>query len=150
MTKTSRYFIKTSFLCFGLGMIAGLWQYGHKVYGWFAPVTLPMAHTHIILIGGMMNMIIGVATWFFPRTKKGYKYYDPQFMWTLYWILTFATLSRFAVEILGGFKLLNAFFIVGFWASVLQMVTLVFIFFQLWDRVRPKGSQLRELKGEIF
>jgi hypothetical protein len=131
-------------------MVAGLWQYGHKVYGWLAPVTLSMAHTHIILIGGMMNMIIGVATWFFPRTKKGYKFYYPQFMWTLYWILTFATLSRFTVEILGGFKLLNAFFIVGFWASVLQMVTLVFIFFQLWDRVRPKGSQLRELKGEIF
>ncbi|MDP6533389.1 MAG: hypothetical protein QGH89_06145, partial [Candidatus Marinimicrobia bacterium] len=146
----SRYFIKTSFLCFGLGMMSGIWQYGHYVYEWAAPHTLTMAHTHIILIGGMVNMIIGVATWFFPRTKKGYKFYDPQFMWTLYWILTVSTLSRFAVEILGGFKLLNAFFIMGFWASVLQMVTLVFIFFQLWDRVRPKGSHIRELQGEIF
>ena len=150
MTKTSRYFIKTSFLCFGLGMMSGLWQYGYYVYGWTAPHTLTMAHTHIILIGGVMNMIIGVATWFFPRSKKGYKYYNPQLMWTLYWILTATTLSRFFVEILGGFKLLNAFITVGFWVSVLQLITLVFIFFQLWDRVRSKGSYIRELDGETF
>ncbi|SVA32192.1 uncharacterized protein METZ01_LOCUS85046, partial [marine metagenome] len=37
MTKTSRYFIKTSFLCFGLGMMSGIWQYGHYVYDWAAP-----------------------------------------------------------------------------------------------------------------
>ncbi len=150
MTKTSRYFIKTSFLCFGLGMGTGLWQYGHHVYGWPAPTTLTMAHRHIILIGGVMNMIIGVATWFFPRSKKGYRYYNPKFMWTLYWILTAATLGRFLVEILGGFKLMTGLFITGFWASVLQMVTLVLIFFQLWDRVRSKGSHMREVQGEIF
>jgi hypothetical protein len=150
MTKTSRYFIKTSFLCFGLGMMSGIWQYGHYVYDWTAPHTLIMAHTHIILIGGVMNMIIGVATWFFPRSKKGYRFYNPQFMWSLYWVLSFATIGRFVVEILAGYQQNRELLIIGFWTSVLQMTVLAIIFFQLWDRVRPKGSNIREAMGETF
>ena len=150
MTKTSRYFIKTSFLCFGLGMMSGIWQYGHYVYDWTAPDTLIMAHTHIILIGGVMNMIIGVATWFFPRSKKGYQFYNPQFMWSLYWVLSFATIGRFVVEILAGYQQVPVLLIIGFWTSVLQMTVLAIIFFQLWDRVRSKGSYIREATGETF
>ena len=150
MTKTSRYFIKTSFLCFGLGMMSGIWQYGHYVYDWAASDTLIMAHTHIILIGGVMNMIIGVATWFFPRSKKGYRFYNPQFMWSLYWVLSFATIGRFVVEILAGYQQNRELLIIGFWTSVLQMTVLAIIFFQLWDRVRPKGSNIREAMGETF
>ena len=150
MTKTSRYFIKTSFLCFGLGMMSGIWQYGHYVYDWAAPDTLIMAHTHIILIGGVMNMIIGVATWFFPRSKKGYRFYNPQFMWSLYWVLSFATIGRFVVEILAGYQQVPVLLIIGFWTSVLQMTVLAIIFFQLWDRVRSKGSYIREATGETF
>jgi hypothetical protein len=150
MTRTSRYFIKTSFLCFGLGIATGFWQYGHFVFDWSAPSTLIMAHTHIILIGGMMNMIIGVATWFFPRSKKGYRYYNPKFMWFLYWILNFSIFTRFIVEILSGYRTLNILFIVGFWISFIQMISLGFIFFQLWDRVRSKGSNIREQLGKLF
>ena len=150
MTKTSRYFIKTSFLFFGLGMMSGIWKYGHYVYDWTAPDTLIMAHTHIILIGGVMNMIIGVATWFFPRSKKGYQFYNPQFMWSLYWVLSFATIGRFIVEILADYQPNREILIIGFWTSVLQMTVLTIIFFQLWDRVRPKGSYIREVTGETF
>ena len=150
MTKTSRYFIKTSFLCFGLGMMSGIWQYGHYVYDWAASDTLIMAHTHIILIGGVMNMIIGVATWFFPRSKKGYRFYNPQFMWSLYWVLSFATIGRFVVEILAGYQQNRELLIIGFWTSVLQMTVLAIIFFHLWDRVRSKGSYIREATGETF
>jgi len=150
MTRTSRYFIKTSFLCFGLGIATGFWQYGHFVFDWSAPSTLIMAHTHIILIGGMMNMIIGVATWFFPRSKKGYKYYNPKFMWALYWVLAMATIGRFFAELFAGYQADRTLLVMAFWASVLQMVSLCFIFLQLWDRVRSKGSNIREQLGESF
>ena len=150
MTKTSCYFIKTAFLCFGLGMASGLWQYGHYVFNWFVPTTLIMAHTHIILIGGIMNMIIGVAIWFFPRTKKGYRYYNPNLIWTLFWLLNFSTMFRFIIEILSGFSMFSHYNSVGLWFSIFQVVGLVTIFFQLWDRVRTKGSNIREARGESF
>ena len=150
MTSTSRYFIKTSFIFFILGIICGLWQYGHYVFQWSAPNTLIMAHTHIILVGGVMNMIIGVSTWFFPRSKKGYRFYDPQLMWILYWLLLFATLGRFYFEILAGYQINRDMLIPGFWAALLQIVTLFIIFFQLWDRIRSKGSNIREARGQAF
>jgi hypothetical protein len=109
-----------------------------------------MAHTHIILIGGMVNMIIGVASWVFPRSKKGYRFYNPRFMWLLYWILTFATLGRFGVEIAAGYVPHQALLKTGFFASILQVSVLAGIFFQLWDRVVTKGSHIREALGETF
>jgi len=130
--------------------MSGIWQYGHYVYVWAAPDTLIMAHTHIIFLGGVMNMIIGFATWFFPRSKKGYQFYNPQLMWSLYWVLSLATIGRFIVEILAGYQQNKELLIIGFWTSVLQMIVLSIIFFQLWDRVVTKGSHLRETLGETF
>jgi len=95
-------------------------------------------------------MIIGVASWFFPRSKKGYRFYNPRFMWLLYWILTFATLGRFGVEIAAGYVPHQALLKTGFFASILQVSVLAGIFFQLWDRVVTKGSHIREALGETF
>jgi len=150
MISISRYFIKTSILCFGLGMSCGIWQYGHYAFGWEAPDTITMAHSHVILIGGMVNMIIGVAVWLFPRSKKGYRFYDPKIIWITYLILTLSTITRFCVELLAGITLNHSWLIIGFWTSVLQMTVLAIIFFQLWDRVRSKGSYIREATGETF
>jgi len=86
----------------------------------------------------------------FPRSKKGYRFYNPRFMWLLYWILTFATLGRFGVEIAAGYVPHQALLKTGFFASILQVSVLAGIFFQLWDRVVTKGSHIREALGETF
>lgn len=150
MTTTSRYFIKTSFLFMVLGMVCGVWQYGHIVFNWYSPGTLSFAHAHIMLIGGMMNMIIGVACWFFPRSKRGYRVYNPKVMWISYWSLTLSTLGRFCIELYSGITLNNELLQTAFFISIIQIGTLGIIFQQLWDRVVSKGSLIRESKGEAF
>jgi len=150
MITISRYFIKTSFLFMIMGMLCGVWQYGHIAFNWRAPSTLPMAHAHIILIGGIINMIIGVACWFFPRTKKGYRFYNPKIMWRLYWLINISTFGRFCIELLSGFMSNNIFLKIGFWFSIIQIGTLGIIFAQLWERVVSKGSFIRESTGETF
>ena len=70
MFTTARYFIKTSFVFFAVGLTAGLYLYGAKIFGWFVPTTLASAHTHVLLVGGVLMMILGVAVWFFPRPPK--------------------------------------------------------------------------------
>jgi heme/copper-type cytochrome/quinol oxidase subunit 1 len=37
------------------------------------------AHTHAILVGFVMMMILGVALWLFPRAERGEQQYDPRF-----------------------------------------------------------------------
>jgi uncharacterized protein involved in response to NO len=150
MISISRYFIKTSILCFSLGMSCGIWQYGHHAFGWETPYTITMAHSHVILIGGMVNMIIGVAVWLFPRSKKGYKFYDPNIIWATYLILTASTITRFCAELLAGITMNQSWLVIGFWTSTIQLITLAVIFSQLWDRVRSKGSYIREAAGETF
>ncbi len=150
MISLSRYFIKTSILFFGLGMVSGIWQYGQYAFNWNVPGTIRLAHSHVILIGGMVNMIIGVAVWLFPRTKKGYKFYDPKIIWVSYLALTTSTIARFSAELLAGITTKQSWLVVGFWTSLIQLITLAIIFFQLWDRIVPKGSYHRENLGEQF
>lgn len=150
MFTTARYFVKTSFAFFILGLLSGLYIYGSRVFGWILPFTLIQAHSHLLLMGGMFMMILGVAVWFFPRPKKDEKRYDPQTVRAAYWIYTLSTLLRFIVEVLQGVYPQSLAADIGFWSSVMQIIAAILIIYNLWGRIRPVGSQIRELRGEKF
>lgn len=150
MFTSVRYFIKTSFAFFILGMLSGLYIYAAGVFGWPMPFNLIQAHTHVLLMGGMFMMILGVATWFFPRPTKDDKKYNPEVIRAGYWIFTFSTLFRFVAEVFQGFYprgLADSF---GFWSACLQIMAAVAIIYSIWGRIRPTGSKLREERGEKF
>lgn len=150
MFSTVRYFIKTSFAFFILGFLSGLYLYAAKIFGWPFPATLITAHTHIILVGGMMMMILGVAVWFFPRPGKEDVKYDPDRVWKFYWIFSISTAGRFLLEIAMGIWSRHGLEVIGFAFSALQVVGMIGLIYSLWDRVRPVGSQIREEAGQKF
>lgn len=150
MFTTARYFIKTSFVFFAVGLGAGLYIYAANLFGWFVPTTLVSAHTHILLVGGVLMMILGVAVWFFPRPPKDNPKYNPTLVLMFYGLFTLATSLRFILEVLAGIYVLKAFFLGGFLASIFQVVAIVGLIYQIWGRIRPVGSQVREKKGERF
>ena len=150
MFTTARNFIKTSFAFFILGIVSGLYIYGAKIFGWALPYTLIQAHYHVLLMGGMLMMILGVAIWFFPRARKDDKNYNPDVVRVSYWIYTSATMSRFVAEIFQGYNVRGLADMFGFWSSVVQVLAVMTIIFSIWGRIRPVGSQIREQKGEKF
>ncbi|MCF7801114.1 MAG: DUF2871 family protein [Candidatus Marinimicrobia bacterium] len=150
MFSTVRYFIKTSFVFFIIGFLAGLYMYGAKTFGWPYTMTLVTAHTHVLLVGGMMMMILGVAVWFFPRPKKEDTKYDPDRVQKFYWIFTISTLGRFVFEIFMGIWQDDWIRVTAFALSALQVIGMIGLIYSVWDRVRPVGSQIREKKGEKF
>jgi len=150
MFTNARYFIKTAFAFFILGLLSGLYIYGARAFGWSIPFTLIQAHTHILLMGGVFMMILGVAVWFFPRAKKDDKRYNPDVIRISYYVFTLATLVRFVAEILQGFYPQGWASQMGFWCSVLQVVASITLVYSLWGRIRPVGSQIREKQGEKF
>lgn len=150
MHSTARYFIKTAFFFFILGLLAGLYLYAAQVFGWLAPPTLVVAHTHVLLMGGMLMMILGVAVWFFPRPTKDDTKYKPRVILWLYWLFTASTLLRFGAEVISGFPGYQGLRMAGFIMSVLQVGATVGLVYSIWGRIRPVGSQLREKKGEAF
>lgn len=108
------------------------------------------AHTHAILVGFVMMMILGVALWLFPRAERGEQQYDPRLAATAYWLLTIGTGGRVAGELARGYSAalwLRAVVVVG---GLAQFAGIALFFFTMWPRIRSAGSHIREAKGEKF
>jgi len=74
MFTTVRYFVKTSILNLLLGLFSGLHMLFSKyIFKSGFGAGMITAHTHIILVGFVIMMIMGVALWFFPRAEKKIK-----------------------------------------------------------------------------
>ena len=52
------------------------------------------AHTHAILVGFVMMMILGVALWLFPRPAKDDTRYSPRAANAAYWLVACGTAGR--------------------------------------------------------
>ena len=152
MFSTVRYFIKTSITFLVLGILTGLYMVIARYYfNTWAPPDLVSAHTHIILVGAVMMMIMGVALWFFPRPEKDDKLYKPNLILAAYFIITFSTALRFIFQIVSSFVQLNE--IIKFLlllSSVSQVLGIIIFFVSIWGRIRSVGSHIREAKGEKF
>ena len=146
-----RRFIKTGIVFLALGLALGLYLLvGRELGGRWPHPHLVSAHTHAVLVGFVMFLILGVALWLFPRAPKGDTRYRPERAAAAYWVLTVATALRFVGEVLRAWSDATALA----WAVVLggvgQAVGLGIYFWAMWPRIRSVGSHLREAKGERF
>lgn len=152
MFSTVRYFIKTSIIFLMLGILTGLYIIIARNYFdvWPHP-DLVSAHTHIILVGSVMMMIMGVALWFFPRAEKDDKLYKPDVVLAAYFVITISSCIRFISQIISAFILPNE--ILKFFLTISsfgQVLGITIFFVSMWGRIRSVGSHLREAKGEKF
>lgn len=146
-----RRFIKTgiAFLAMGLGLGAYMLVQREFRGVWPSPY-LVSAHTHALLAGFVLYLILGVALWLFPRAERGDRRYRPGRVAAAYWVLTAATALRIAAEVSrawmhGGWQ---PWVIVG--GGLGQAGGIGLYFWTMWSRIRPVGSHLREARGERF
>ena len=71
MPELVRRYIKTGFLF----LVAGLLLGGYVLVAEFAVGRYPprlfiTAHVHLLLVGFMLMLVMGVATWMFPRPAR--------------------------------------------------------------------------------
>jgi heme/copper-type cytochrome/quinol oxidase subunit 1 len=151
MHSLVRRYIKTAVGFLGAGVLLGLWMLARRELGNRFPTSYETsAHTHLILVGFVMMMILGVALWLFPRPDKADDRYRPERAEAAYWFLTIGTLVRAGGELSRsaydtiGLRLV----IVG--AGVAQAIALILFFHAMWPRIRAAGSKVRESRGEKF
>lgn len=108
------------------------------------------AHTHAILVGFVMMMILGVALWLFPRAEKGEQRYDPRLAAAAYWLVTVGTGVRIAGEIAREYSAAAWLRWTVVLSSLAQFLGIVVFFFTMWPRIRSAGSHVREARGERF
>ena len=151
MYSLVRRFLKTAiaFLAVGLGL--GLYMIiDRELLGTPPSAYVISAHTHAILVGFVMLMIMGVALWLFPRPDRANQRYSPRAAEGAYWLVTVSTATRVLGELLrphAGTLWLRAAIVL---AGLGQAAGIALFFYTMWSRIRPVGSQAREAKGERF
>jgi heme/copper-type cytochrome/quinol oxidase subunit 1 len=148
---TARRYIWTAFAFLVIGLGLGLYALAlREVTGAWPGPYLVSAHTHALLVGFMMFMILGVALWIFPRPAKDDDRYDPRAGEVVYWLLTVGTAGRIAGEIgreAGGPAWLRWVILA---TGSMQVIALALFVWAIRARIRAVGSQVREAKGERF
>jgi hypothetical protein len=141
MTPLVRRYVKTSFVFLVAGLLLGGWIIvGEFVLGVYPPRLFITAHVHLLLVGFMLMLVMGVATWMFPRPARDDARYRPELAEAVYWIMTLATALRATAELsapywlsgpprlaiaLGGLGQLAAagLFVVNMWSRVRMPLT---------------------------
>lgn len=146
-----RRFIKTGIVFLFSGLALGAWlMVRREIFGEFPHPHLVSAHTHAVLVGFVMFLILGVALWLFPRAAKDDTRYRPELIEASYWILLIATATRFVTEAARAWLVSPVLSWVVVLSGFGQIAGLALYFWTMWTRIRPVGSQIRESRGERF
>lgn len=103
MPPLSRRFLGTAALSLIAGIALGFVMLLQREFGgrWPGPLAVS-AHTHLILVGGVIEAIFGTAVWLFPRPARGQRQ-TPAWFGEMAWAaLTAGTVIRAVAELLRG------------------------------------------------
>ena len=151
MHSLVRRYLKTGIAFLALGLGLGIWMMVvREVWQQFPSRYLISAHTHALLVGFVMMMILGVALWLFPRPAKEDTRYTPRAAEVAYWLVAGGTGLRVVGELARSSSTAIWLRSVTLAAGLAQVVGLALYFYTMWSRIRPLGSQAREARGERF
>ena len=151
MHSLVRRYLKTGIAFLAIGLALGLWMMAEReLFERFPSPYVVSAHTHAILVGFVMMMILGVALWLVPRPAKEDTRYSPRAAEVAYWLVGGGTALRVGGELARAETSAPWLRIATLSAGILQVVGLLVFFYTMWSRIRPVGSQAREAQGERF
>ena len=150
MFTLARYYVKSAvfFLLLGL-LLGGYMSYEINIKERAVPPSIITAHTHLILVGFVMMLIMGVALWLFPRPREKI-FYSPLLSKIIFYLMFAAVLSRAGGEVIGGFIVSGRIAWLTVTASYVEILAIILFFANIWQRIKPIGSHIREEKGEKF
>jgi cbb3-type cytochrome oxidase subunit 1 len=133
-----RRYVKTSFVFLMAGLVLGGYLVvAQFVLGVYPPRLFITAHVHLLLVGFMLMIVMGVATWMFPRPARDDRRYRPELAEVVYWTMTVATALRAAAELTAPFipsgGAVRAAIALG---GLGQLAGAVLFVANMWSRVR--------------
>ena len=139
MHSLVRRYIKTAIGFLLIGLVTGGWMPARRELGGVFPGAYTVsAHTHAILVGFVMMMILGVALWMFPRPARDDTHFDPRLAEVAYWCIAVGT----GVRVLGELARPVTAAVAVRWGVVLggaaQALGLVLFFYTMWTRIRGR------------
>ena len=137
MPPLIRRYIKTSFLFLLTGLLLGGYiLVGEFVVGAYPPRLIITAHAHLLLVGFMLMIVMGVATWMFPRPARDDTHYRPELAEAVYWMMTSGTALRAVGEVWGGFSPAPFLRLAIALGGLAQLAGAALFVLNMWWRVR--------------
>jgi cbb3-type cytochrome oxidase subunit 1 len=136
-----RRYIKTSFVFLLAGLVLGGYLVvAQFLFGYYPPRLLVTAHVHLLLVGFVLMIVMGVATWMFPRPPRDDGFYRPELAQAVYWILTLSTAIRATAEVLLGVTAIRALGPIIAIGGLGQLLAAVLFAWNMWHRVRMPAA----------
>jgi hypothetical protein len=88
----------------------------------------------------MVMIVMGVATWMFPRPSAESRRYRPALADAVYWIVTVSTAMRAVAELTAPFTASPALRLVIAAAGLGQLLGAALFVVNMWSRVRMPGA----------
>jgi cbb3-type cytochrome oxidase subunit 1 len=143
MPPLVRRYVKTSFVFLLSGLVLGAYiVVAQFVLNAYPPRLFVTAHVHLLLVGFMLMIVMGVATWMFPRPPRDDARYRPALAETVYWVMTVATIVRAVSEIGAGLATAPALRVGIAVGGVGQLAGTLLFVANMWTRVRMPQAAL--------
>ena len=125
-------------------MPRGYLTVGQFLLGTYPPHLVITAHVHLLLVGFMLMMVMGVATWMFPRPAKEDARYRPELAKAVYWVMTLATVLRAVAELTAGWSGAPVLRVLVTLGGLGQLLGAALFVINMWPRVRmPSVTPLK-------
>lgn len=137
MPLATRLFIKAGILYLLLGLtlafISGMPSLG------FGQILLPV-YWHMIVVGWITQIIIGVAVWMFPRSSRGKRETNSKLIFGSFITLNAGLLLRFISE---PFIPVLSDHLLIIWSitlsAALQLIAITLFMIEIWPRIRGRS-----------
>ncbi len=137
MPPLIRRYIKTSFVFLMVGLaLGGYIIVSEFVLGAYPPRLAITAHVHLLLVGFMLMMVMGVATWMFPRPARDDARYRPELAEAVYWLMTLSTALRSMAELASGWSVTPTLRLAIVAGGFGQLAATALFVLNMWRRVR--------------
>jgi hypothetical protein len=142
MTTIIRTYIKTALSYALVGtLLSTVWLIQlawpiHPLLAFLQPTAL-----HLLVVGWLTQLIIGIAIWLFPPWSKQQPRGPESLAWLCYGVLNGGLLVRLVAEPLNGYHptALLGWLLVS--SAVMQVGALWLFIYLVWGRVRAKGTR---------
>ncbi len=141
MPPITRYFIKSGMIYFVLGIVLAFYA---ELPGIRTGALLLPVYWHMLVIGWLTQIIMGVSIWMFPRTKKQRQNIQSFPAVAAFWTLNTGLVLRFLAEpfipLVQNGLLFNLVIILS---SILQVASVIFYLIEIWPRVQTRKRPVR-------
>lgn len=139
MPTVSRWFIKAGMIYFATGVILVFLSEIPALNT--GPLLLPV-YWHMLVMGWITQLIMGVSIWMFPRKHRDRKKRESLLSWLTFWLLNTGLVLRFLSEpFIPLFQNSVVVTVLVLISALLQVFAIITYVAEIWPRLEPRKKR---------